>query len=136
MSLKTKTITIEKGRDEGKTFVITEMPITKADNWAMRALFAIANGGIDIEGINPNMGMLGMAQVAIKALSGIKPDVGIPLLDELLECVQVLPSSGNARALIIDSDIKDLSTMFTLRKEVLSIHIDFLTQGGGSDLKS
>lgn len=136
MSLKTKTITIEKGRDEGKTFVITEMPIIKADNWAMRALFAIANGGIDIEGINPNMGMLGMAQVAIKALSGIKPDVGIPLLDELLECVQVLPSSGNARALIIDSDIKDLSTMFTLRKEVLSIHIDFLTQGGGSDLKS
>ncbi|MEQ5327050.1 hypothetical protein, partial [Proteus sp. fly-1008] len=108
---------------------------TKADNWAMRALFAIANGGIDIEGINPNMGMLGMAQVAIKALSGIKPDVGIPLLDELLECVQVLPSSGNARALIIDSDIKDLSTMFKLRKEVLAIHIDFLTQGGGSDLK-
>lgn len=136
MSLKTKTITIEKGRDEGKTFVITEMPITKADNWAMRALFAIANGGIDIEGINPNTGMLGMAQVAIKALSGIKPDVGIPLLDELLECVQVLPSSGNARALIIDSDIKDLSTMFTLRKEALAIHIDFLTQGGGSDLKS
>ncbi|HEJ9542007.1 MULTISPECIES: hypothetical protein [Proteus] len=136
MSLKTKTITIEKGRDEGKTFVITEMPITKADNWAMRALFAIANGGIDIEGINPNMGMLGMAQVAIKALSGIKPDVGIPLLDELLECVQVLPSGGNARALIIDSDIKDLSTMFTLRKEALAIHIDFLTQGGGSDLKS
>lgn len=136
MSLKTKTITIEKGRDEGKTFVITEMPVTKADNWAMRALFAIANGGIDIEGINPNMGMLGMAQVAIKALSGIKADVGIPLLDELLECVQVLPSSGNARALIIDSDIKDLSTMFTLRKEVLAIHIDFLTQGGGSDLKS
>lgn len=136
MSLKTKTITIEKGRDEGKTFVITEMPITKADNWAMRALFAIANGGIDIEGINPNMGMLGMAQVAIKALSGIKPDVGIPLLDELLECVQVLPSGGNARALIVDSDIKDLSTMFTLRKEALAIHIDFLTQGGGSDLKS
>ena len=136
MSLKTKTITIEKGRDEGKTFVITEMPITKADNWAMRALFAIANGGIDIEGINPNMGMLGLAQVAIKALSGIKPDVGIPLLDELLECVQVLPSGGNARALIIDSDIKDLSTMFTLRKEALAIHIDFLTQGGGSDLKS
>ncbi|NJJ92898.1 MULTISPECIES: hypothetical protein [Proteus] len=136
MSLKTKTITIEKGRDEGKTFVITEMPITKADNWAMRALFAIANGGIDIEGINPNMGMLGMAQVAIKALSGIKPDVGIPLLDELLECVQVIPSGGNARALIIDSDIKDLSTMFTLRKEALAIHIDFLTQGGGSDLKS
>lgn len=136
MSLKTKTVTIEKGRDEGKTFVITEMPITKADNWAMRALFAIANGGIDIEGINPNMGMLGMAQVAIKALSGIKPDVGIPLLDELLECVQVIPSGGNARALIIDSDIKDLSTMFTLRKEALAIHIDFLTQGGGSDLKS
>ncbi|TNH43749.1 hypothetical protein [Photorhabdus luminescens] len=133
MTLKSKTITIESGRDMGKTFVITEMPIVQADNWAMRALFAIANGGIDIGDIKPEMGMLGMAQVAIKALSGIRADVGIPLLDELLECVQIVPSGGNARSIEFNSDISDIKTMFTLRKEALAIHIDFLTQGGGSD---
>ncbi|EMA4783451.1 hypothetical protein AB7185_11130 [Providencia rettgeri] len=136
MALKSKTITIEKGRDEGMTYLITEMPISKADNWAMRALFAIANGGVDLESVNPNMGMLGMANVAIKALAGIDPKVGIPLLDELLECVQVVPSGGNARALLLDSDVKDLTTMFTLRKEALAIHLDFLVQGGGLSSKS
>lgn len=136
MALKSKTITIEKGRDEGMTYLITEMPISKADNWAMRALFAVANGGVDLESVNPNMGMLGMANVAIKALAGIDPKVGIPLLDELLECVQVVPSGGNARALLLDSDVKDLTTMFTLRKEALAIHLDFLVQGGGLSSKS
>ncbi|MBG5919432.1 hypothetical protein [Providencia stuartii] len=136
MSLKSKTITIEKGRDAGMTYLITEMPIAKADNWAMRALFAIVNGGVDLESVNPNMGMLGMANVAIKALAGIDPKVGIPLLDELLECVQVVPSGGNARALLLDSDVKDLTTMFTLRKEALAIHLDFLVQGGGLSSKS
>ncbi|MEY0432404.1 hypothetical protein AB7V88_21790 [Providencia rettgeri] len=136
MALKSKTITIEKGRDEGMTYLITEMPISKADHWAMRALFAIANGGVDLESVNPNMGMLGMANVAIKALAGIDPKVGIPLLDELLECVQVVPSGGNARALLLDSDVKDLTTMFTLRKEALAIHLDFLVQGGGLSSKS
>lgn len=136
MALKSKTITIEKGRDEGMTYLITEMPISKADNWAMRALFAIANGGVDLEGVNPNMGMLGMANVAIKALAGIDPKVGIPLLDELLECVQVVPSGGSARSLLLDSDVKDLTTMFTLRKEALAIHLDFLVQGGGLSSKS
>lgn len=132
MTLKSKTITIEKGRDAGMMYQVTEMPIAKADNWAMRALFAIANGGVDLEGVSPNMGMLGMANVAIKALAGINPNVGIPLLDELLDCVQAIPSGGTARPLLLESDVKDLSTMFTLRKEALAIHLDFLVNGGGS----
>lgn len=136
MSLKSKTITIEKGRDAGKAFLISEMPIVKLDNWSMRALFAVAKGGVDLEGINPNMGGLGMANVALKALAGIDTDVGIPLLNELLDCVQVIPSGGNARSLLLDSDVTELTTLFTLRKEALAIHLDFLLQGSGSDSKS
>ncbi|MGJ3354639.1 hypothetical protein [Providencia sp. Je.9.19] len=136
MSLKSKTITIPKGRDAGKTFLISEMPIVKLDNWSMRALFAVAKGGVDLEGINPNMGGLGMANVALKALAGIDTDVGIPLLNELLDCVQVIPSGGNARSLLLDSDVTELTTLFTLRKEALAIHLDFLVQGGGLDSKS
>lgn len=136
MSLKSKTITIQKGRDAGKTFLISEMPIVKLDNWSMRALFAVAKGGVDLEGISPNMGGLGMANVALKALAGIDTDVGIPLLNELLDCVQVVPSGGNARSLLLDSDVTELSTLFTLRKEALAIHLDFLVQGSGLDSKS
>lgn len=130
MSLKTKTVVIEKGRDAGKTFVITEMPVTKADSWAMRAIFALANAGIDIGDVKPEMGMMGFGQVALKALSSIKAEVGIPLLNELLDCVQIVPTGGNARNMEIDSDIFDVMTLFILRKEALAIHIDFLAQGG------
>ncbi|MBE8596858.1 hypothetical protein [Xenorhabdus sp. BG5] len=135
-NLKSKTITIESGRDAGKMFVITEMPIVKADDWAMRALFTIANGGIDIGDLRPSMGMMAIAQVAIKALSNIRAEDGIPLLNELLDCVQIVPSGGNARAIEFNSDIRDVKTMFLLRKEALAIHIDFLTQGAGSDSKN
>ncbi|WP_338805113.1 hypothetical protein WDV76_08800 [Xenorhabdus griffiniae] len=135
-NLKSKTITIESGRDAGKMFVITEMPIVKADDWAMRALFTIANGGIDIGDLRPSMGMMAIAQVAIKALSNIRAEDGIPLLNELLDCVQIVPSGGNARAIEFNSDIRDVKTMFLLRKEALAIHIDFLTQGAGLDSKN
>ncbi|MEY0321466.1 hypothetical protein, partial [Providencia stuartii] len=97
---------------------------------AMRAIFALANAGIDIGDVKPEMGMMGFGQVALKALSSIKAEVGIPLLNELLDCVQIVPTGGNARNMEIDSDIFDVMTLFVLRKEALAIHIDFLAQGG------
>ncbi|OBU13012.1 hypothetical protein [Morganella psychrotolerans] len=133
MALNNKIITIEKGRDAGKMFVVTEMPVTKADNWAMRAMFALANAGIDIGEVSPAMGMMGIGQVAIKALANIRADVGIPLLNELLDCAQIIPSGGNARQIEMDSDIQDITTLLLLRKEALVIHIGFLMQGDGSD---
>lgn len=133
MALNSKVITIEKGRDAGKMFVVTEMPVTKADNWAMRAMFALANAGIDIGEVSPAMGMMGVGQVAIKALANIRADVGIPLLNELLDCAQIIPSGGNARQIEMDSDIQDITTLLLLRKEALVIHIGFLMQGDGSD---
>ncbi|HCM64684.1 MAG: hypothetical protein RR510_15315 [Morganella sp. (in: enterobacteria)] len=133
MALNNKVITIEKGRDAGKMFVVTEMPVTKADNWAMRAMFALANAGIDIGEVSPAMGMMGIGQVAIKALANIRADVGIPLLNELLDCAQIIPSGGNARQIEMDSDIQDITTLLLLRKEALVIHIGFLMQGDGSD---
>lgn len=136
MALNRKTITIEKGRDAGKMFVVTEMPVTKADNWAMRAMFALANAGIDIGDVSPSMGMMGIGQVAIKALANIRAEVGIPLLNELLDCAQIVPSGGNARQIEVDTDIQDITTLLLLRKEALLIHIGFLMQGGGSDLSS
>lgn len=47
MALKTRQITIENGRDKGRVFLITEMSAAHADNWAMRALLALANSGAE-----------------------------------------------------------------------------------------
>lgn len=127
MSLKTKTVTIEKGRDKGKKFEITEMPVAKIDNWAMRVLLALA--GADVEVAEANEGMMGLAKVAFAALGKIPPAVAIPLMDELLECVQFIPDGGSPRPLDLElGDVQDFTSIWILRKEVFNLHIDFLQQ--------
>ncbi|PIT38694.1 hypothetical protein [Snodgrassella alvi] len=134
MARKTKDITIESGRDAGKSFRITEMPILQADKWAQRALFAIARAGVDTSSINMNGGMLEMARLALDVVGKIDPEVGGDLLDELLSCVQIIPTGGVPRSLVMDSDIEDIKTLFVLRKEVLALHIDFLKNGNSPDM--
>ena len=130
MARKQLTITIhDKNRDEGKRFLITEFSARRAHNWACRALFGMANGGIDIpEGLE-NQGMAGLAAMGINALSSIKPDIGIPLMDELMECVQILPNPERPEIVrrLIDEDIEEVLTIFKLQKEVLMLHIGFFT---------
>lgn len=136
MARKTKTVTMDSGRDAGKTFLITEMPLLQADRWAQQALFALARSGIETQQFDEDEGMLGMAKVALNAISYIDPLVGNELMNELLTCVQIVPSGGVARDLIFDDDsgdIEDVKTLFMLRKEALLIHLDFLTAGSSPD---
>ncbi|HHL3633691.1 hypothetical protein [Neisseria polysaccharea] len=137
MALKTKQITIENGRDKGRVFLITEMSAAHADNWAMRALIALANGGADLGGISPQQGMIGMARVALEALGRLKADDAIPLLNELLDCVQIIPEGGRPRPLNMDfNDVEDFTTLWRLRKEVFALHTDFLQHAFGPTTES
>ncbi|MDG6310301.1 hypothetical protein P9Z71_08725 [Glaesserella parasuis] len=128
MALKTKKITIEKGRDAGITFKITEMPIAKADKWATKVLLALMSGGFQVP--NANEGMLGIARVALSALREIPEEKALPLLDELMDCVEIVTESGATSAVDLSlGDVQDITTLWLLRKEALSLHIDFLGQG-------
>lgn len=137
MALKTKQITIENGRDKGRVFLITEMSAAHADHWAMRALIALANGGVDLGGLSPQQGMMGMAGVALDALGRLKADDAIPLLNELLDCVQIIPEGGRPRPLNMDfNDVEDFTTLWRLRKEVFALHTDFLQHAFGKTTES
>lgn len=137
MALKTRQITIENGRDKGRVFLITEMSAAHADNWAMRALIALANGGVDLGGLSPQQGMMGMAGVALDALGRLKADDAIPLLNELLDCVQIIPEGGQPRPLNMDfNDVEDFTTLWRLRKEVFALHTDFLQHAFGKTTES
>ena len=137
MALKSKQITIENGRDKGRVFLITEMSAAHADNWAMRALIALANGGVDLGGLSPQQGMMGMAGVALDALGRLKADDAIPLLNELLDCVQIIPEGGRPRPLNMDfNDVEDFTTLWRLRKEVFALHTDFLQHAFGKTTES
>ncbi len=158
MARKTKTVAIESGRDNGKSFLVTEMPVTKADKWANTALLAMMRGGVDVGGVNFDLiantlmdqkkelpsgevvsvpkidvsgGMLELARISIAGLGNVTETVGQSLLDQLIEdCVQVVPTGGAARPMLsIDDEIEDLKTLWTLRKEAFILHIDFLADG-------
>lgn len=148
MARKTKTVVIESGRDDGKSFLVTEMPVTKADKWANTALLAMMRGGVDVGGVNFDLigntlmpsdapkidvsgGMLELARISIAGLGNVTETVGQSLLDQLIEdCVQVVPTGGAARPMLsIDDEIEDLKTLWTLRKEAFILHIDFLADG-------
>lgn len=124
----TKYTVTDKGRDVGKIFVITEMPASRAESWAVRAILALMAGGVDLPEGFDRMGMAGMAEVGIKALSGLKWEVAEPLLAEMWECVQIQPDAtkGHLVRPLIEEDIEEVATRIKLRAEVWKLHTGFL----------
>lgn len=118
-----------KGRDLGKTFFIREMSATQAEWWAIRAGMAMARSGVELPANFSDMGIAAMAGTGLKMVSQIPPEEAKPLLDELMECVQMVPDSGNQniKRKLIDDDIEEIATRLKLRMEVFKLHVDFFT---------
>jgi len=134
---KTETIVITApGRDKGKRFLITEMPALKAERWAYRALLALAHSGIDLGPEALAAGMQGLALAGIKALNNINFEEARPLLDEMWDCVQVMPDPKNpeiVRPLVMNEedgdDLEEITTIFQLRERIFRLHTDFFLKG-------
>ncbi|ELC7391345.1 hypothetical protein RJO89_000314 [Enterobacter asburiae] len=119
----------DKGRDNGKKFYIREMSATQAEWWAIRAILAMANNGINLPDNLSDMGMAGMAKVGFEMVAKIPPEDARPLLDELMKCVQAVPNPAdqNIKRPLIDDDTEEVMTRLKLRGEVFKLHVDFLT---------
>lgn len=129
MARKTANVTIDdEGRDRGKVFVLTELPASKAEAWAYRALLALIAGGVEVPDGFERMGMAGMAEIGIRALSSLKWEVAEPLLAEMWECVRFMPDPAKPQLIraLIEEDIEEIATRVKLRAEVWSLHADFL----------
>ena len=118
----------DEGRDQGKVFVLTEMPASRAESWAMRALLALMAGGVEVPPGFDRMGMAAMAEMGIKALVGLKWEVAEPLLAEMWSCVQIMPDPTKPHVIrnLIEEDIEEITTRIKLRAEVWKLHTGFL----------
>ena len=118
----------DEGRDNGKVFVLTEMPASRAESWAMRALLALMANGVEVPEGFDRMGMAAMAEIGIRALSGLKWEVAEPLLLEMWDCVQVMPDPSKPHVVrrLIEEDIEEIATRVKLRAEVWKLHTGFL----------
>lgn len=116
------TITAE-GRDAGKTFRITELSASRAEDWAIRALMAIAKSGAEIPDAVPQS-IAGIAILGFQTVMRMDRSDAKPLLDEMMSCVQIVTSSGVVRSLQ-EEDIEEVATRLQLRKEVFEVHTGF-----------
>lgn len=129
MARHTATFTVtDEGRDRGKTFLITEMPASRGEAWAYRALLALIAGGVELPEGFERMGMAGMAELGIKALSGLRWEVAEPLLAEMWECVEIIPDPTKPHVVraLIEDDVEEVLTRGKIRAEVWKLHTGFL----------
>ncbi|WAT10152.1 hypothetical protein [Rouxiella badensis] len=155
MARKQKTVSLNKGRDKGKRFIITEMSAAQIDRWSLRLLNGVYGSGKGAE-LSQIGSAAAMAQIlfaaagkgneentsvdkdnASKAVEAMFMDMLIkadPAVSEVLQAelmaqVQIMPSPSDptvTRALEED-DIEELSSISKIRAEAIKINIDFFT---------
>jgi len=121
----------DDGRDRGKIFVITEMSASQAEAWAMRAILALIANGVDLPENFESMGIAGLAELGIKALSKLKWTDAEPLLAEMWQCVRIMPDGAKPHVIrnLIEEDIEEIATRIKLRAEIWKLHVGFLKAG-------
>lgn len=116
-----------------KTYRLTKWDAFRAEWWALRVFQAVANvdaavfTGGDSDG--PALGMADLARRGIGALAKIDPQQAKPLLEEMLDGVQVVLPDGKARS-FIRNDVGNVMQLFELRKAILENNIDFFDTAG------
>jgi len=136
MGRRTTVVTITaEGRDKGREYLVTEMPASKAERWAARALTAVGKSGAQIPEDVANLGMAGLSSIGVRAILGVQFSEAEPLMDEMMGCVQRKMDSGVVRDLIED-DIEEVATRVQLRGEVLALHMGFSLADALSRLRS
>jgi hypothetical protein len=132
---KELTVTIaDEGRDKGKVFRLTEKSAIEIDKWANRAIHAIVRAGGVLPDEIQKMGIIGILAVGFQRLMHIPWSDLEPLLDELITCVQIVPtpSQPNVVRKLFPNDIEEVSTLRFLREQVFALHVGFMVPAGGS----
>jgi len=134
---RTRDVTITTpGRDERKTFRLTELPADAAERWGMRALLVMANAGAKLPDGVLDEGMAGIAATlpglmiqGMRSLAGLSyTDEVATLLNDMMACVQFVPPGvGLPPQPLFSGDacqIEEVRTRLYLRMEVIKLHMD------------
>ncbi len=135
MARKEEFVTIvDEGRDKGKVFKLTEQSAIDIDRWANRATHAIVRAGGALPDEILKMGIIGVLSVGYHRLQNIPWSDLEPLLDDLLKCVQIVPtpSQPNVVRKLFPDDIEEVQTLRYLREQVFILHTGFIKPAGVS----
>jgi hypothetical protein len=132
---KVGTVTItDENRDKDKVFVLTEMPASRAERWATRVVMGLIKVGVEIP---EESGMEAIAKIGLQALASLSFDDAQFLMDEMMQCVHILPDPKKNPTFtrpLMEEDIEEVSTRVRLRLEVFTLHTGFSFPGKPSIL--
>lgn len=115
-------------RDNGKTFVLTEMDAYRGQDWATRALLALASSGLELPDGATEAGMAGLAASGLRALLRLPPHLAKDLKDELLTCATYEHKPGAPLQAIVTGpgcQIEELKTFGQLYLALVELHVGF-----------
>ena len=136
---KTKEIVIND-RGTNKSFKITEMSASKFEWWLIRVGRLLLGTGIgnqvDVDSAEDVQKLIAdtLLKDGLKSLGSVNLAEAKELYDDLLRCCE-LKSDNFYMPLdtdTIDGQIESVKTLFTLRKEALVLHLDFLESAAQS----
>lgn len=132
---KTETVTIDlTGRDNGRSYVLTEMDAWRTIKWAGRAVSALLQSG----GTLPTAELMKAAEKGPETLSAlglrifayVPESVSLALMEELRACVTFKPAnSAMSTQPIMAGDqcqIEEPSTWAVLLQRLFVMHLGFL----------
>ena len=129
----------DEGRDQGKVFIVTEMPAIQGEQWASQLLSLILKSGVNIPDLpEADSGMAGLASLgdAAAPLLAVLHD---PSLDAWWGCVKYEHKPNLPPQAIMQGDacqIEEIRTIQTLRIEVLKLHTGFFSRANRSSSAS
>ena len=137
MARKTSTFVVSsEGRDKGKTFLLTEMAATKAEDWAIRVMLALGHANVELPDGALQLGMASLAEIGLKKLFAVNAADIKPLLAELMECVEFIPNPQKPQVKLgypmYESQVEEVSTLLELRRAIFELHTSFLQSAAPS----
>jgi hypothetical protein len=115
-------------RDNGKTFVLTEMDAYAGQDWALRALLAVAASGVQLPPGALGAGWAALAPFAATALLDASYSELRPLLAEMLAQAQYQHDPKHPTQPIAAGPncvVEEIKTFFILHKALFKLHTGF-----------
>ena len=136
---KTKELVIND-RGTNKSFKITEMSASKFEWWLIRVGRLLLGTGIgnqvDVDSAEDVQKLIAdtLLKDGLKSLGSVNLAEAKELYDDLLKCCELKSDNFYMPLDIdtIDGQIESVKTLFTLRKEALMLHLDFLESAAQS----
>lgn len=128
MARKSAQFTVtDAGRDNGKVFLLREMPASDAERWALRAFLAMSKHGVEIPDGLAESGFGGLASYGLSLVGKLPFDDAEVLMEKMFECVSIIPSPANPNLTrgLVEDDIEEVATRVKLRVAVFKLHADF-----------